>query len=312
MGVLSSACLGVPTYTKLEEKKNGLDVYRPLDGSYIDKTYDTITYICPICNQLVKEKEMTSSFEKMLDKGGKRIKVLIKRYVELLVDSEEEVDIFDSLEKIYFEIEDIKNNYDENKYFNHTCYLKNKKCYIILFKEPKSEIEKWSIPPMDAKFHYLSWKNDENLKKEILKIRQNTINYKKEQKQQKIIDDQIENKRQELIREWDKMTSAKEQKQILICYETFKFKANSMRGYFDMGESTNIANTFHECNGGLKYSGSKKKLAEMMSMHGKSEFHKRDAYRMILRLIWMSKEEEKQFNVFANPKIEAFKKTLGV
>ena len=85
-----------------------------------------------------------------------------------------------------------------------------------------------------------------------------------------------------------------------------------MRGYFDMGESTNIANTFHECNGGLKYSGSKKKLAEMMSMHGKSEFHKRDAYRMILRLIWMSKEEEKQFNVFANPKIEAFKKTLGV
>ena len=110
------------------------------------------------------------------------------------------------------------------------------------------------------------------------------------------------------------MTSAKEQKQILTCYETFKYKANSMtmRNYFDMGEGMNIANTFHECNGGLEYSGSKKKMAEMMSKHGKNEFNRKQAYRLILGLIWMSKEEEKQFNAFANPKIEAFKKTLKV
>ena len=109
------------------------------------------------------------------------------------------------------------------------------------------------------------------------------------------------------------MTSAKGHKQILICYESFKMKVNGSLGqYFDMGESTNIANTFGECIGGLEYSGSKKKLAEMMSNHGKDDFNRRDAYRMMLQRIWMSKAEEKQFNAFANPTIEAFKKTLGI
>ena len=150
------------------------------------------------------------------------------------------------------------------------------------------------------------------MKKRLLEERRNAFKYYKEEEQREIIARKIENKRQELIREWDKMTSAKEYKQILICYDTFKYKANSMREFFDMGISVQIANTFHECNGGLEYSGSKKKLAEMMSRHGKDEFNRRDAYRLILHLIWMSREEEKQFNAFANPKMEAFKKTLGV
>ena len=32
MGVLADACLGVPLYSKLEEKKNGLDVYQSVDN----------------------------------------------------------------------------------------------------------------------------------------------------------------------------------------------------------------------------------------------------------------------------------------
>lgn len=50
----------------------------------------------------------------------------------------------------------------------------------------------------------------------------------------------------------------------------------------------------------------------MISKHGKEDFNRRDAYRMMLQRIWMSKAEEKQFNAFANPTIEAFKKTLGI
>ena len=150
MGVLSDACLGIPKYSKLEEKKNGLDVYKPVDDSAIySEHYEIISFFCPICNQVVREQEMTSSFKKMRDKGGERIKVLIKKYIELIINYEE-ADIFDSLEKIYLEVEDIKNNYDENKYFYHICYLKNKNCYIIFFEEPKSVIEKWAIPPINA------------------------------------------------------------------------------------------------------------------------------------------------------------------
>ena len=50
----------------------------------------------------------------------------------------------------------------------------------------------------------------------------------------------------------------------------------------------------------------------MISKHGKEDFNRRDAYRMMLQRIWMSKAEEKQFNAFAYPTIEAFKKTLGI
>ena len=262
---------------------------------------------------MVKEKEITAEFEKILEKGPERIKLLIKRYNELIINYEE-IDIFDSLEKIYLEFEDLKKNYDENKYyFKHICRNKNKNCYIIFFKESNYVIEKMTIKPVIKKYQYSDWKNDENAKKFLLEVRQNTHNYYEQQKKQKGIDDKIESKRQESIKEWDKMTSAKEHKQILICYESFKMKVNGSLGqYFDMGESTNIANTFGECNGGLEYSGSKKKLAEMISKHGKEDFNRRDAYRMMLQRIWMSKAEEKQFNAFANPTIEAFKKTLGI
>lgn len=83
---------------------------------------------------MVKEKEITAEFEKILEKGPERIKLLIKRYNELIINYEE-IDIFDSLEKIYLEFEDLKKNYDENKYyFKHICRNKNKNCYIIFLK----------------------------------------------------------------------------------------------------------------------------------------------------------------------------------
>ena len=101
-----------------------------------------------------------------------------------------------------------------------------------------------TIKPVIKKYQYSDWKNDENAKKFLLEVRQNTHNYYEQQKKQKGIDDKIESKRQELIKEWDKMTSAKGHKQILICYESFKMKVNGSLGqYFDMGESTNIAIT---------------------------------------------------------------------
>lgn len=320
MGLLSDFCFGIPIYSKLEEKRNGLDVYKIADNNAIyehydvyKNCYDIITFYCPICDKLVKEKEITDAFEKMRNKGARRLKVLTKKYIDL-ISNLEEFDIFDSLEKIYLEIEDIKNNYDENRNFKHFCSHKNKNCYIIFLKEPKNEIERLAnlpIPDNDG-YHYLNWKNDENLKKKLLDERKNDCKAYEEEKKQKHIDDQIEGKRQELIREWDKITSAKEYKQILICYETFKNKIPFLSTHFDMGDSTEIFNIFHECCGGLEYSGSLKKLAELMSNHGKNEFHRKDAYRMILRFICMNKDEEKQFNAFANPKIEAFKKTLGV
>ena len=83
-----------------------------------------------------------------------------------------------------------------------------------------------TIKPVIKKYQYSDWKNDENAKKFLLEVRQNTHNYYEQQKKQKGIDDKIESKRQELIKEWDKMTSAKEHKQILICYESFKMKVN--------------------------------------------------------------------------------------
>ena len=323
MGVFEALCLSIPKYSKLEEKKNGLDVYKIADKSALYKSnvydfnkgcYDVISFYCPICDKLVEEKEITDEFKKIYNnKGAKSLKVLTKKYIDL-THNYEEFDIFDSLEKIYLEIEDIKNNYDENRYFKHFCSLKNKNCYIIFLEESKSEIErlvKLSIKDKDS-YNYLNWKNDANLKNRLLEYRKNACKAYEKEKKQKEIDAQIEGKRQELIREWDKITSAKENKQILICYQTFKDKIPFMSLHFDMGDGTQIANTFHECNGGLEYSGSKKKLAELMSNHGKSDFHRKDAYRMMLRLIWMSKNEEKQFNAFANPKIEAFKKTLGI
>ena len=42
--------------------------------------YDIITFYCPICDKLVKEKEITDAFEKMRNKGARRLKVLTKKY----------------------------------------------------------------------------------------------------------------------------------------------------------------------------------------------------------------------------------------
>ena len=59
MGVLAESCLGVPLYSKLEEKKNGLDVYQSVDNNrsiykHYDnykECYDIISFICPICKE---------------------------------------------------------------------------------------------------------------------------------------------------------------------------------------------------------------------------------------------------------------------
>ena len=81
----------------------------------------------------MKEKEITAEFEKILEKGPERIKLLIKRYNELIINYEE-IDIFDSLEKIYLEFEDLKKNYDENKYFKHICRNKKKLLFNFFLK----------------------------------------------------------------------------------------------------------------------------------------------------------------------------------
>ena len=48
-----------------------------------------------------------------------------------------------------------------------------------------------TIKPVIKKYQYSDWKNDENAKKFLLEVRQNTHNYYEQQKKQKGIDDKI-------------------------------------------------------------------------------------------------------------------------
>ena len=170
----------VPIYTKLREKKNDLDIYTSnLHRFSIEKTFP-----CPICGK----SESNEKINTILENGPNKLSKLDEESFELIINKEI-VDIFEQLEFIEKQRENILETYNEKRYYKHTCEKKKVSCYIIIYKEKsdKSNSYFW-----DTEYEYSKWKNDENLKNALIKKRQETYDKIQREKKIKKINDEWE------------------------------------------------------------------------------------------------------------------------
>ena len=178
-------CKDVPKeYVILEEKKNDLEIYKTLrECSYREKDgeiyYDCNTYYpktCPICSENLNDT-IKNDLCNTLKKFDYHIYIDLKNEYYNLVKNRAIIDVFPQLESIYNEMEKFKNIYDDNKYFKLKCEKENKECYIKLSKYKKDDLDNLGNDinlnqSLDKRYDYITWKNDENLKNNLLAERE--------------------------------------------------------------------------------------------------------------------------------------------
>ena len=133
MGFCESRSFDNRCYEKLEEIKDDLEVLRLKD---IVNTYAFTTYpdnpkeklflihnlACPLCHDELN-KVQVEEINDILFNGKYRYLSLYTLKFKLETDFSK-VDIFDTLELIHTEIEDIKNKYEERQYYKLFCEKK--------------------------------------------------------------------------------------------------------------------------------------------------------------------------------------------
>ena len=78
-------------------------------------------------------------------------------------------------------MENFKKSFDEKIYFKIKCEKQNRECYIKLSRFTKDDLDnlgndgEYSNQSRDKRYDYASWKNDENLKKNLLAEREKKI-----------------------------------------------------------------------------------------------------------------------------------------
>ena len=164
-GLKAAGCCRIEYYTKLEEKKDWLCVYKLTDEDGLKKDYEGIRgFECPLCYNFESRNEIKKQFEESKKRGFPRLSECYSNY-NYNVEREDCADVFEVLENCYNEIQDIKANYDESCYFKYTCPQKNTDIYIIFEVHPKEKINSLHFKFKDERYQYERWKNDENLKK---------------------------------------------------------------------------------------------------------------------------------------------------
>ena len=312
----SACCCKIEYYTKLDEKKDGLCVYKLKNEDGIKKDYEGFRgFRCPLCNDYESGEEIKKQYEESQKRGFPRLSKCYSDY-NYNVQREDCADVFEALEKIYKEIQDIKANYDENCYFKFFCSKKNTEIYIIFESHPKEKINSLQFKFKDQRYQYEKWKNDENLKKSLLDERKKiTEAHTKRQRQDKI-DLELSTRKIILIKQWNKMNFEKEYQNYLKCIKEFKsrFKPNETRflnkapnDFSAPGNPLSIE--FKYCNYGFKYVGGQYELAEYILQYATSR-EKNIEETAMYNLIRRTPEEQRMLDQYLNSNLEEYRREL--
>lgn len=280
-------------YTKLEEKKDGLDVYKP------KVTLSENSYIwCPICGSSHKSN---TNIKEALRKGVEAICNLDLRYHNLVL-TWDEVDIFEKLESIKKEREEIIEHYEERIYQKYTCEYKNIQCYIKIYNYTKEEFAQktfWGYE--DKRYDYSNWKNDDNLKKTLLAERQEHykkyLEYQKKQKEE----ERIKNLKEQIREEWDEITFQKEISSYNSAINFVQQQYNFYRDtWTDFGSYNDLCLLYNPVQSYCQYNAGKWKLIQSISKFAKSSYDR----SQFLRRPEMSEKEKAEYQKFYNSRFK--------
>ena len=164
---------------------------------------------CPICDNYLDSSNGTTSEifrNTIIAKGPVGIYDLKEQYDKLILDRSK-VDIFPELETIINNIENIKSNFEKNRYYKDKCARENKEYYIRLYNISLEEAEKRKdFKFTDKRYDIKNWKNDENLKNILLTERKKANEeYLIEEYNKKVLEEYDYQKNQ-LEHEWNELT----------------------------------------------------------------------------------------------------------
>ena len=313
----SACCCKIEYYTKLDEKKDGLCVYKLKNEDGIKKDYEGFRgFRCPLCNDFESGEEIKKQYEESQKRGFPRLSKCYSDY-NYNVQREDYADVFEDLENIYKEIQDIKANYDENCYFKFFCSKKNTEIYIIFESHPKEKINSLQFKFKDQRYQYEKWKNDENLKKSLLEERKKiTEAYIKRQRQNKI-DLELSSRKIVLIKEWNEMNFKKEYQNYLKCIKMFKlvFNPNLPRSLnepraFGTPTGTSLYMEFANCNTGFEFVGGQYKLADYILQYAKDSNERFYEETSIYNSIRRTPEEQRLLNQYLESNLEEYRREL--
>ena len=311
----TNCCKGNSEWLKLEEKKDGLDVYKYVHSN-VDFAYNksmgvnNFSFRCPLCNErltMESDKEICD----LKNKGPQAITDLKEDYVNL-VYNRDRIDIFKQLEEIANKIEDYSNQYDENRFYKYKCDKKNKEIYLIIFQYSKEDFYKTienKYKVSDERYEISKWKNDESLKKTLLKERENDrIKYQQEQRM-KQLKEKIENARREIREKWEEITFEKEYN-IYVGQKSYVDEQVSIgrmgnNENFCFGSVSDLSYIANNCISHYKYVAGKKKIIQYISNFASDDTQKN--WFLSRYNFTMSPEERKEYEEFSNlnmPKIK--------
>ena len=141
----AAGCFRINYYTKLEEEKDGLNIYKLTNADGLRKSYGEFRgFECPLCYNLEKRKEIIDQYKEWQKKGYKGLSECYSNY-DYNVKREDYADVFEFLEEFYKEIQDIKANYDEKikaieeKIEKKSNELKSLKAQLTELKSKKAQ-----------------------------------------------------------------------------------------------------------------------------------------------------------------------------
>ena len=271
--------LAVPSYCKLHDKKNGLDIYKSNYGKFSVRK----TFCCPICDKYESAEEINI----ILENGPIKLYQLKEELFRLIINYEI-VDIFERLEIMEKQKEDILKTFDEKRYYKHTCEKKKVSCYIIIYKEKTDKKNRYF---WDTEYEYSKWKNDENLKIALIKKRQET--YDKIQREKKI---------KKINDEWEEITFKMEEdiynKSLGIVKKYIKYYTSIPRES-EFGTTCDLLLIYDMVKDYFKFISGKRRIMEYLAKYAKCTGYYTDFWIFGPK---MSKSEKDEYTQFFNEK----------
>ena len=198
------------------------------------------------------------------------------------------MDIFDQLEFIEKQRENILETYNEKRYYKHTCEKKKVSCYIIIYKE---KADKRNSYFWENEYEYSKWKNDENLKNALIKKRQETYNKIQREKKIKKIND-----------EWEEITFKMEEdiynKSLGIVKKYIKYYTSIPRES-EFGTTCDLLLIYDMVKDYFKFISGKRRIMEYLAKYAKCTGYYTDFWIFGPK---MSKSEKDEYTQFFNEK----------
>ena len=277
-------------YIKQDSKKDELPIYQ-LNSEYYYYQF------CPICSENLPDN-INIEINQIVDSYGPNAIKELKTQYDSLVCNPAIIDVFPQLEKTINQIEEIKKNYEEKKYYKYKCEKKNKECYINLFRFSVEELDKLKdFTYKDKRYDISKWQNDENLKKTLLEERtkQNKIFLIQEYNKKVLMG--YNQEKEMLKQEWEEITFQKEYniyKQKCQYFHDFSIQNVPRNTAAGLMNTTNIS--------GVKYLATKRRIILYISKFAKNEME-RQTYLTLTGSHQMSANEEREFQNFAKSRL---------